>query len=146
MSAYSDSYSQSRHWHPTCSRDVWPRSGPQEPENESTARSDPRGVAGQSPERYRAPLVPPPECVDARGCNRASVRLGASGGEGGLCRGPQPSRPPRLECPLEPGEGGVSPGGHLVTTAIACTAVQVATGSAALAAGVAAGGFLIDLD
>jgi membrane-bound metal-dependent hydrolase YbcI (DUF457 family) len=40
----------------------------------------------------------------------------------------------------------VSPGGHLVTTAIACAAVQTATGSAALTAGVAAGGFLIDLD
>jgi hypothetical protein len=40
----------------------------------------------------------------------------------------------------------VSPGGHLVTTALACTAVQAVTGSAALTAGVAAGGFLIDLD
>jgi hypothetical protein len=40
----------------------------------------------------------------------------------------------------------VSPGGHLVTTAIACAAVQVGTGCAALTAGVAAGGFLIDLD
>ena len=40
----------------------------------------------------------------------------------------------------------MSPGGHLVTTAIACAAVQVGTGSAALTAGVAAGGFLIDLD
>ena len=40
----------------------------------------------------------------------------------------------------------MSPGGHLVTTAIACAAVQAATGSAALTAGVAAGGFLIDLD
>jgi len=40
----------------------------------------------------------------------------------------------------------VSPGGHLVTTAVACAAVQAATGSAALTAGVAAGGFLIDLD
>ena len=40
----------------------------------------------------------------------------------------------------------MSPGGHLVTTAIACTVVQASTGSAALIAGVAAGGFLIDLD
>jgi membrane-bound metal-dependent hydrolase YbcI (DUF457 family) len=40
----------------------------------------------------------------------------------------------------------VSPGGHLVTTALACAAVQTVTGSAALTAGVAAGGFLIDLD
>jgi hypothetical protein len=40
----------------------------------------------------------------------------------------------------------VSPGGHLVTTAIACVAVQAGTGSVALTAGVAAGGFLIDLD
>jgi hypothetical protein len=40
----------------------------------------------------------------------------------------------------------VSPGGHLVTTAVACAAVQAGTGSAALTAGVAAGGFLIDLD
>ena len=40
----------------------------------------------------------------------------------------------------------MSPGGHLVTTAIACAAVQASTGSAALTAGVAAGGFLIDLD
>jgi membrane-bound metal-dependent hydrolase YbcI (DUF457 family) len=40
----------------------------------------------------------------------------------------------------------VSPGGHLFTTAVACAAVQAATGSAALTVGVAAGGFLIDLD
>ena len=40
----------------------------------------------------------------------------------------------------------MSPGGHLVTTAVACAAVQAATGSAALTVGVAAGGFLIDLD
>ena len=40
----------------------------------------------------------------------------------------------------------MSPGGHLVTPAIACAAVQAATGSAALTAGVAAGGFQIDLD
>jgi hypothetical protein len=40
----------------------------------------------------------------------------------------------------------VSPGGHLVTTAVACAAVQACTGSTALTAGVAAGGFLIDLD
>lgn len=40
----------------------------------------------------------------------------------------------------------MSPGGHLVTTALACAAVQTVTGSAALTAGVAAGGFLIDLD
>ena len=40
----------------------------------------------------------------------------------------------------------MSPGGHLVTTAVACAAVQASTGSAALTAGVAAGGFLIDVD
>ncbi len=40
----------------------------------------------------------------------------------------------------------MSPGGHLVTTAVACAAVQAATGSPALTVGVAAGGFLIDLD
>ncbi len=40
----------------------------------------------------------------------------------------------------------MSPGGHLVTTVLACAAAYVATGSAELAAGVAAGGFLIDLD
>ena len=40
----------------------------------------------------------------------------------------------------------MSPGGHLVTTAIACAAVYTATGSSALTAGIAAGGFLIDLD
>jgi hypothetical protein len=40
----------------------------------------------------------------------------------------------------------VSPGGHLVTTAVACAAVHASTGSVALTAGVAAGGFLIDLD
>ena len=40
----------------------------------------------------------------------------------------------------------MSPGGHLVTTAVACAAVQASTGSVALTAGVAAGGFLIDLD
>jgi hypothetical protein len=40
----------------------------------------------------------------------------------------------------------VSPGGHLVTTAVACAAVYLGTGSAPLTAGLAVGGFLIDLD
>jgi len=40
----------------------------------------------------------------------------------------------------------MSPGGHLVTTAAAATAVGYATGSLALAATVVAGGFLIDVD
>lgn len=40
----------------------------------------------------------------------------------------------------------MSPGGHLLTTALTCAAVQVTTGSVALAAGVLAGGFLIDVD
>jgi hypothetical protein len=39
-----------------------------------------------------------------------------------------------------------SPGGHLVTTAIACAAVYAGTGSVGLVAGLAAGGFLIDVD
>jgi hypothetical protein len=42
--------------------------------------------------------------------------------------------------------GGMSPGGHLVTTIAACSAAALATGSPALTAGVAAGGFLIDVD
>jgi hypothetical protein len=41
---------------------------------------------------------------------------------------------------------GMSPGGHLVTTAIACAAVYASTGSVGLIAGMAAGGFLIDVD
>jgi hypothetical protein len=40
----------------------------------------------------------------------------------------------------------VSPGGHLVTTAAACAVVYAGTGSTALIAGLAAGGFLIDVD
>ena len=40
----------------------------------------------------------------------------------------------------------MSPGGHLVTTAIACAAVYAGTENAALTAGLAAGGFLIDVD
>jgi len=40
----------------------------------------------------------------------------------------------------------VSPGGHLVTTAVLCGAVHALTGSTALTAGVALGGFLIDVD
>ena len=40
----------------------------------------------------------------------------------------------------------MSPGGHLVTTAVACAAVYLGTGNVALTAGLAAGGFLIDLD
>ena len=40
----------------------------------------------------------------------------------------------------------MSPGGHLVTTAVACAAVYAGTGSAALTLGLAAGGFLIDVD
>ncbi len=40
----------------------------------------------------------------------------------------------------------MSPGGHLVTTAIAGGAVLAVTGSVPLAAGVVVGGFLIDVD
>ncbi|HEU5321288.1 MAG TPA: hypothetical protein VFX28_10820 [Methylomirabilota bacterium] len=40
----------------------------------------------------------------------------------------------------------MSPGGHLVTTAGACAAAAVLLGDWTLAAGVAAGGFLIDVD
>ncbi len=40
----------------------------------------------------------------------------------------------------------MSPGGHLVTTAIACAGIYAGTGSLALVAGLAAGGFLIDVD
>jgi hypothetical protein len=40
----------------------------------------------------------------------------------------------------------VSPGGHLVTTIAACGATAAVTGSLALTAGVAVGGFLIDVD
>ena len=40
----------------------------------------------------------------------------------------------------------ISPGGHLVTTALACAAVYAGTESVALTAGLAAGGFLIDVD
>ena len=40
----------------------------------------------------------------------------------------------------------MSPGGHLVTTAAACAATAALTGSLPLTAGVAAGGFFIDVD
>lgn len=40
----------------------------------------------------------------------------------------------------------MSPGGHLVTTALTCGAIYALTGSPALTAGVAAGGVLIDVD
>jgi hypothetical protein len=40
----------------------------------------------------------------------------------------------------------MSPGGHLVTTVLACGAVYGVTGSAPLTAGLAAGGFFIDVD
>ncbi len=40
----------------------------------------------------------------------------------------------------------MSPGGHLVTTALACAGAYAATGSTALTLGLAAGGFLIDVD
>ena len=40
----------------------------------------------------------------------------------------------------------MSPGGHLVTTAVACAAVYAGTESLAVTAGLAAGGFLIDVD
>jgi hypothetical protein len=45
-----------------------------------------------------------------------------------------------------PGANPMSPGGHLVTTAIVGGAVYAATGSLPLVAGLAAGGFLIDVD
>jgi hypothetical protein len=41
---------------------------------------------------------------------------------------------------------GVSPGGHLVTTAAACATAAAITGDGVLTAAIAAGGFLIDLD
>jgi len=40
----------------------------------------------------------------------------------------------------------MSPGGHLITTAAACAGVYLGTGNAALTAGLAVGGFLIDVD
>jgi hypothetical protein len=40
----------------------------------------------------------------------------------------------------------VSPGGHLVTTAVACGAAAAITGDAVLTTAVAVGGFLIDID
>ncbi|MBI4635594.1 MAG: hypothetical protein HY727_04520 [Candidatus Rokubacteria bacterium] len=40
----------------------------------------------------------------------------------------------------------MSPGGHLVTTAAACAAAAALSDSLPLAAGIAAGGFLIDVD
>lgn len=40
----------------------------------------------------------------------------------------------------------MSPGGHLVSTALACGAVYALTGSVPLTAGLAAGGVLIDVD
>jgi len=40
----------------------------------------------------------------------------------------------------------MSPGGHLVTTAVACAGVYASTGNVELTAGLAAGGFLIDVD
>jgi hypothetical protein len=40
----------------------------------------------------------------------------------------------------------MSPGGHLVTTALACAGVYAGTENLALTAGLAAGGFLIDVD
>lgn len=40
----------------------------------------------------------------------------------------------------------MSPGGHLVTTVAACAVSAVATGSPEITAGIAAGGFLIDID
>jgi len=40
----------------------------------------------------------------------------------------------------------MSPGGHLITTAAVCAVTQTLTGDVSLTAGVAAGGFLIDVD
>jgi hypothetical protein len=40
----------------------------------------------------------------------------------------------------------MSPGGHLITTAVVCAASLASTGSLELTAAIAAGGFLIDLD
>ena len=40
----------------------------------------------------------------------------------------------------------VSPGGHLVTTAVVCAASQIVTGAWPLTAAIAAGGFVIDVD
>ncbi|MGH7389131.1 MAG: hypothetical protein ACREM3_06670 [Candidatus Rokuibacteriota bacterium] len=40
----------------------------------------------------------------------------------------------------------MSPGGHLLTTAAACVSAAVTTGSPGITAGIALGGFLIDVD
>ena len=45
-----------------------------------------------------------------------------------------------------PSKETVSPGGHLVSTLAACAVTAYTTGSAAVTAAVAAGGFLIDVD
>ena len=77
---------------------------------------------------------------------------GGSGGHGpfrvapaGLPAGPG-ARDGAPAPALLTGPEAVSPGGHLVTTALACGAVHALTGSPALTAGLAAGGFLIDVD
>ena len=44
------------------------------------------------------------------------------------------------------GKQSMSPGGHLVTSALACAGTAAVTGSPILTAAVAAGGFLIDVD
>jgi hypothetical protein len=43
-------------------------------------------------------------------------------------------------------EQGMSPGGHLVTTAAACAATAALTGNITLTAAIGVGGFLIDVD
>jgi hypothetical protein len=43
-------------------------------------------------------------------------------------------------------EDGMSPGGHLVTTAAACATAAAVTGDVTLTAAIAVGGFLIDVD
>jgi hypothetical protein len=43
-------------------------------------------------------------------------------------------------------QDGVSPGGHLVTTAVACATAAAVTGDSVFTAAVAVGGFFIDVD
>src|SRR5713101_1875621 len=97
----------------------------------------PRGASNDP-----ATVVSAAGLLDVDGRDLRAVLLGpAAQSPGSRSRDGAP-KPPVLIPPTHP----MSPGGHLVTTVLACGAVYGVTGSAPLTAGLAAGGFFIDVD
>src|SRR6266487_7106140 len=89
-----------------------------------------------------ATVVPAAGFLDVDGRHLRAVLLGLTAQSPCSRSRDGATQPPVLIPPTYP----MSPGGHLVTTVLACGAVYGVTGSSPLTAGLAAGGFFIDVD